>query len=126
MIPWTLTCVILALATTRLVRLVGWDDISAGVRERITGLTDLAYNEWAETIWTAQQNGHDPWERIGVPISRRRFYLAKLMRCPWCVGFWLSIAVYWAWFFWPYATLTVVAPFALSEVVGLIAKHLDK
>lgn len=45
----------------------------------------------------------------------------ELMACPWCLGFWLSIAWWAAWQAWPHVTLGVSVPFAISAIVGIIA-----
>ena len=48
------------------------------------------------------------------------------LTCPWCLGFWVSVALWLAWLEWPRATLVAVTPFAISAVVGLVVKNLDK
>lgn len=58
-------------------------------------------------------------------LLRDRSLLAALWTCPFCLGFWLSLAVYLLWLWQPTGTLYGAAPFALSGVVGLIAKNLD-
>lgn len=128
MIPSPWPALILALGVFRLVRLVGWDDISATPRAWLTGLTDREYNDWAKWVWEQQQQDLDPWRdgKTVVPVGPVRFKLAQLVRCPWCAGFWVSLASYLAWYAAGYATMTVATPLALSAVVGLVAKHLDK
>lgn len=41
--------------------------------------------------------------------------------CPWCLGFWLSVAWWLAWVAWPHWALVAAVPFALSAVVGALA-----
>ena len=57
-------------------------------------------------------------------LAVRPHWLGELVTCPWCAGFWVSVAVvaaelYLVW--WP----PVALAFALSAAVGLIARHLD-
>lgn len=58
-----------------------------------------------------------------VPFSKRRWYWSKLLHCPWCLGWWLSVAVWLAWQAEPHATLVFAVPFAVSAVVGLVAHY---
>lgn len=44
-----------------------------------------------------------------------------LISCPWCLGAWISVAWWGAWWEWPHDTLVVSVPFALSAVVGTLA-----
>jgi hypothetical protein len=59
------------------------------------------------------------WLLHGRPL------LGDLWGCPFCLGWWLSLAVYLLWLWQPTGTLYGAAPFALSGAVGLIAKNLD-
>jgi hypothetical protein len=98
-----LAFVIVALGAFRLTRLVGWDTITAPLRARLLGADDA-----------------------GKPTRPRpRWGAAAFVHCAWCVGFWISVAAYAAWEFWPDATLIVMAPLAISAVVGVVAKNLD-
>lgn len=124
-VPGAWPSILLALGVFRLVRLIGWDDITTRLRARVTGISDHDYGTAAEIVDAAEAKGLDPWDVTGLPISRRRFYAARLLRCPWCVGFWLSGAVWVAWLAAPTATLVAAVPFALSASVGLVAKNLD-
>lgn len=113
----------LALVAFRLTRLVGWDDISARMRAWL-GISDATYASKIEEIEEEEAAGRNPfWGRR----DHARWYIARLIRCPWCAGFWVSLLVAvgaalagladWGW----------VIPFglALSAVVGLVAKWLD-
>ena len=51
--------------------------------------------------------------------------LALFLVCPWCAGFWITVAWWAAWWTWPHWTLAAAAPFALSAAVGLLASALD-
>jgi hypothetical protein len=64
------------------------------------------------------------------PVSKERYYVSKLVRCPWCAGFWVSLAAMAVWGGWHDAGLSgwfsgVVLALPLSAVVGLLAKNLD-
>lgn len=121
--------IILALGTFRLVRLIGWDDLTITLRRRATGLGDRQHHEWAAWIDSQRELGNDPWTPPrGLdppPVTPRRFWLGKLIRCPWCVGYWISAAVWLAWLAAPAWTTGLAVPWALSAAVGLIAKQLD-
>ncbi len=99
-----LTFALLALGAFRLTRLAGWDDVTHPARRALLGVTD-----------------------DGRPVRGRtaRWRLAAWAHCPWCVGFWISVAVYAAWRVAPAATLVAMTPLAISALVGLIAKNLD-
>ena len=49
----------------------------------------------------------------------------EFLQCPFCLGFWISIAWWFAWIFSAHWTLVVAAPFAISAVVALVAVNLD-
>ena len=46
--------------------------------------------------------------------------LGELVRCPWCMGFWVSLALFGAFVFWPVATTFVLVPFGLRVIPGMI------
>lgn len=61
-----------------------------------------------------------------VPFTKGQWYVAKLIRCPWCLGWWLAVAAWIAYQAAPRGTLIVLSLFALSAVPGLVAKNLDQ
>lgn len=70
--------------------------------------------------------GKQPTSEVSqVRAAYDRPLLAHLVHCPFCLGWWVSLAVYIAWLLEPRWTLYAVAPFALSGAVGIIAKNLD-
>lgn len=117
---------LLTLGTFRIVRIIGWDDISTGLRSRLL-MPDREYWMWAKMTDDLESRGIDPWAHKPDPDlpSRRRFYVAKLIHCPWCAGFWWSIVAYSAWLVSGRVTLYIATPLALSSVIGLIAKNGD-
>jgi uncharacterized membrane protein YjdF len=119
--PWLFA--LLAALAFRLTRLVGWDDVTTRVRGWL-GVTDATYLHQIEVIEEMEAVGEEPFS------DRReaaRWYLARLIRCPWCAGFWVSLLVAlgaaacdqisWGW--------ALPVGFALSAVVGLVAKQWD-
>ncbi len=66
-----------------------------------------------------------PVARLRNVLLYPRSLLIDLFSCPFCLGFWLSLAVYLLWLWQPAGTLYGAAPFALSGAVGLIAKNWD-
>jgi hypothetical protein len=48
--------------------------------------------------------------------------LDKLITCPWCLGWWLSVALWLFWLAAPAWAVGLSLPWALSAAVGLIAK----
>jgi hypothetical protein len=102
--PWEFA--ILALGAFRLTRLLGWDTFPPIVRLRARLLRERG--DVGGVVW---------WERE---------LLADLVNCPFCLGFWVSLACYGAWLLTEKWTLVALLPFALSGVVGLVAKNLDE
>lgn len=111
MIPSAWIGVVLALAVYRLTRLAGWDDFPLALRLRARA-----------TGQNARGRGRDLY---GDGVFYSRPTVRKFLFCPFCVGFWISLAVYVAWLEQPRWTLYALAPFALSAAVGLTAKNLD-
>jgi hypothetical protein len=100
-----LTLTLLILASHRVTRLIGWDTLTARWRARLTGYSDTG-------------------ERNRYPHNRKT--LGEFIHCPWCLGFWVSLAWYLAWQEWPQGTLDVAIPFAISSAVGLVVHNGDQ
>lgn len=66
-----------------------------------------------------------PSEVSDVRPAYSRPTLAHLVHCPFCLGWWVSLATYAAWNVSAGWTLWLIAPFALSGAVGLVARNLD-
>lgn len=117
MIPGPYELLLLAVGGFRLVRLVGWDTITEPARRWLTGYDD----EGAPTL------SDDDYRENGDPVhhSVARVYVSTLVRCPWCIGFWIALALYGAWLLAPAAVVAVMVPLTLSAAFGLIAKNLD-
>lgn len=97
--PGTFELVVLILAAYRVWRLLALDELLDPIRDPLLGLK-------------------------GDDFARPA--LARFLGCPFCFGFWISLAIYGAWLSAPRPTLYAMAPFAISGAVGLIAKNLDK
>lgn len=93
---------LLALAAFRIFRLLGEDTILDRPRA------------WALRLGNWQEGQR-------VPASYREKW-GTFITCPWCAGFWISLAWWGAWLVWPHGTLVAATPFAISAVVGLVAK----
>jgi hypothetical protein len=151
--PGFWSALLLILAAFRTARLIGWDDITAPLRARLL-ITDADYWEWQEVADLMRHQGLDPHdgyqrrmavkqenhrrnalavdneetiELLHVPDDpgRVRAYIAQLIHCPWCSGFWLALLWWAGWLSAAGVTLWIATPLALSAAVGLIGKHLD-
>lgn len=126
--PWPFA--LLALAAFRLWRVAARDSITEKAREALTGFDDeaapplaLAEPAYASQSGLLLQYEASIW-REGPPRRSRR-YLSALIRCPWCLGFWIALAVAGAWWAFPHVTLLAATPLALSAALGLVKKNLD-
>ena len=120
MIPSPWIGVVLALATFRVVRLIGWDDFPPFVRARnwVTGAKAGTRSTSNSALGVTREQPEVTW-RYKRPL------LADMISCAYCFGFWVSLVAYIAWRFAPTETLYIAAPFALSGAVGITARMLD-
>lgn len=120
MIPGPWVALVLTLGAFRLTRLAGWDTFPPVARARawLTG-------EHVVHSTSANMAMGVTGELPGYEYRYRRRLLAELLHCAFCAGFWVALAAYLAWRFEPRWTLYLLAPFALSAAVGLIARNLD-
>lgn len=120
MIPHPLPLLVLALAGYRLMRLAGWDTFPLAVKTRdwLTGAQEFRSGT---TNAMLGQTADQP----EIEIRHKRPALAHFIACPFCLGFWLNLAVYLAWIFEPRWTLYAAAPLALSAFTGLVSRNLD-
>lgn len=110
-IPSWLDCLVLALGVFRLTRLVGWDEFPPVARAR---------DRWLDKRITRRLTGDDlPAYTFGRPV------LAAMVQCPYCLGFWIGLAVWLLWLVVPTVVLFALAPFALNALVGIVARNLD-
>lgn len=116
--PWEF--VVVALGAFRLWRIAARDTITEKAREAVTGYDDdeappLKAAESSRPPSTIEdENRYGSW-RVSV-------YLSALIRCPWCLGFYVSVGTYVAWRLWPDATIVAATVLALSTLLGLLGK----
>jgi len=114
-------------AAARITRLFTEDTITRPLRDYLTAKADDRWDAPDES-----PPGSSP-HLITAPRAWR--WLAKLIRCPWCLGFWVSALLVGAYFLtmldtppWHSPTAAfayLVATFATSQAVGLAADWLD-
>ncbi len=60
---------------------------------------------------------------LDAPRRRLSPGAGSFVECCWCLGFWVAVAWWTAWLFWPHATTWAAVPFSLSATLGLIASR---
>lgn len=99
-VPNWYSLTLLALAAFRTWRLLAVDDILNVPRRYVTRLP----KGWKE----------------GDPVPANYNYaLPAFIACPWCLGFWLSLAWWGLWQAWPHGTLVAASVAAVSALVPL-------
>ena len=117
MIPWV-DLAVLGLAAARITRLVGVDDFPPirTLREKLLGRFPSGDTVWTEqpdqpeTVWVAEVG----W------VAVEPHWLGELIVCPWCTGFWISVAAVVAYGYAPGPVVWISLPFAISHLIGLI------
>lgn len=116
---------VLALGTSRLTRLIVHDSITEKLRTWVWyrwPADDTVFGDSEVTV-----NGSTGRLRSGVQVFRqqdgwyalRPRFAGNLISCHWCASVWLAIIVWTVW--WFYHDLVIfLAPFALSEIAGLL------
>lgn len=66
------------------------------------------------------------WRRTsnGLYVVQKGHWLGELISCPWCAGWWVSLAVWAAFLLAPTLTLGILIPFALRALVGGYANRI--
>lgn len=124
--PTMFQAAVLVFGAYRLTRLVGWDDFPPVAVTRAWILGErwvLPVQGDAEPNFAGKQPPDTDVDEVHVTYDRP--LLAHLVHCPFCVGWWISLAVTVLWVFFPTESIYTLAPFALSGAVGIIAKNLD-
>lgn len=121
------TALLTVAAAARITRLFNEDAITQPLRDY---LEKKAADRW----YAADESKPDKLTHA-LTAPRPWRYLAKLVRCPWCLGFWVSALLVGAYFCllldtWPtsdgaHLFAYTVATFAVSQAVGLAADWLD-
>jgi hypothetical protein len=97
--PWAFALIVGA--AYRLWRLAAADSILDGWRDRL--------------VRAAKHNTPEEYrEKVDI-----------FLHCPWCLGFWITLAWFAAWWAWPHETLIAAAPLAASASVGLVQRNFD-
>jgi hypothetical protein len=52
--------------------------------------------------------------------GRHADYVRLFLECPWCAGFWITLAWWGAWQLWPHGTLVAAGAMSLAAIVGLL------
>lgn len=132
--------VILVLASYRLTRLGGWDEwppirrvrawvigerwIPTGTGDPLGELRDPDRPHL--TIDDLELPGKQPSSQVDfVRPGYDRPTLAHLVHCPFCLGWWVTLACWTGFEFSPHWALVALSPFALAGAVGLVGKDLD-
>lgn len=95
--------ILLSLAAFRTFRLIAADTILDGPRERIIKRAS--------------------WQ---LPSGEYRKKLDEWAHCPWCMGFWITLAWWGFWLITERWSIILAVPWALSAVVALVAVNLDE
>lgn len=95
--------ILISFAAWRTFRLIAEDDILDRPRRAILRLDP----DW--------QHGDDPNDEY-------RFTWGEFITCPYCAGFWITLAWWGSWLEFPRATLLVAAPLAINTILIGLAK----
>lgn len=55
-------------------------------------------------------------------VTDKSEYLETLLECPYCAGFWVSLAWWGFWQAWPHGTLVAAAAVAITALVPIIER----
>lgn len=111
-----LLLLVMALAAYRLWRIVGLDDWPPS--RRLRGEIEVRSHQW-------QQVAADTEERSDRLRAWFWGELQTFVECPWCLGFWVSVAVVAVVAQIVVVALPVLQVFAVACLVGLIGSNLD-
>lgn len=104
-----LDLLVLVLGSYRLWMLVAKDTITEPIRQRVLGYSLGADGKYHRNRW---------------PKARKK--TGEFVHCPWCAGWWISLAATLAYYEWPHATRLVLAPFAISAGLAIVAVTFDR
>lgn len=107
--------VVVAFAAYRVTRVVVADTISDSFRAWV----------WARSY--ERIDDYDSLADTDTRTARRSWWWEKayqLVSCPWCTGWWVSLATYAAWFHWHVSfARPVIAAVAVAGLQGFIASR---
>jgi len=109
--------IILALAIYSITRLISIDSFPPIERARLWFYDRFPHDGYSTT--------NRPKRGEWVPIGRLYqvnigTWQGELISCPWCLGWWVSLATSVAFLFWPTTVLAICVPFALRVIPGII------
>lgn len=99
---------ILSLAIARIIRLLCYDNITLFVREAFLDVRTVKQVE----------GGIEQYERVPSESTFKRT-IGKLLNCPWCIGVWISLFVFWFYRDFP-VLYFVFLILALSQVASMV------
>lgn len=112
--------VLLGLASFRLTRLFAADTITVALRDR---LYRFAYDDTDPEKMLAYARSIDAEQgMVAVPKAAWRTWAYALWTCQWCLGVWISIAVYCAWRWGGDVALAVITIAAVAGAQGALAQ----
>lgn len=100
--------IIFILAVARLIRLLCYDNITLFLRELFLDVTTVKQVE----------GGIEHYERVPSENSFKAT-VSKLLNCPWCVGIWIALGLFWLYSVFPAVYLLFIL-LAISQVAGMI------
>jgi hypothetical protein len=132
-VTW-LALTIAALAAYRLTRLIVEDDFPpvAWLREKWLGRWPASDTVFDPSVVVETGDGEGRAGRVDVVwvpalgdwVARQPHPLGELIACYWCLGFWVATVCTLLVLAVPGAGMVVLAPFAVSTVVGALARWL--
>lgn len=90
-------------------------------------LAGAAFRVWRLLAADAILDRPRDWltRRAKAEAGEHREEVDIFLHCPWCLGFWITVAWWGAWLIWPHATVLIAVPFAANALVALVAQNLD-
>jgi uncharacterized protein DUF1360 len=90
-------------------------------------LAGAAFRTWRLLAADAILDKPREWltRRAKAEAGKHREEVDIFLHCPWCLGFWVTLAWWGAWLIWPHATVLLAVPWAANALVGLVAQNLD-
>lgn len=106
---------ILALGIYSLTRLITTDSIVD--RQRVWFYNKFPHEGFQTKIRPTRGQFIVTGDHYYVTVGHK---LGDLVYCPWCMGFWVSLALFAAFVAWPVVTTFLLVPLALRVIPGVI------
>lgn len=115
--------ILLAFTSYSVTRLVVTDDFPPVVAIRNWLFHRFPHDDYTSDVRPVR--GEPRRVSNGVWVVTQGHWIGNLISCPWCFGFWASVAVFAAFLFLPYWLFALGAyPFALRAFVGGYASRI--